>query len=702
MHTPVTLLTLIGKAVLDTSGGTLKDESFVDVLPEVAQQVWAQWQREQSEAQRRAEVDGLVRAAPEGIAAAVAEVVAGLTVDRPPAISHALESYLSQVPVTVRHAFRRLSDPSGNSVPSGLPLDKAEDLLAFLPTRLPRFRPGDVPLPGVDWQLVELLGVGGFGEVWKATNPNLASAPAVALKFCLDPTSARALRNEAQLLDRLMLQGKHPGIVTLRQTYLSAEPPCLEYEYIPGGNLAGVIHEWHRSHRAPNPLQVAQIVRRLAKIVAFAHRLEPPIVHRDLKPANILVQKMPDSTLSLRIADFGNGGVAAYQAIRQTLRGATQAQLLVSSARGAYTPLYASPQQMRGSEADPRDDVYALGVIWYQLLNGDLSTGRPGGTRWPKRLMEQGMPQPLVELLGSCLEDNPDDRPRSALALAEKLTELLHTADPESAPRPSEAQARAMPKRITNSIHLHLTLVPAGAFQMGSPTSEPERGIDEGPQHEVTITHPFYMGVYPVTQGQYEGVMGNNPSYLSVWKGGNPDFPVENISWYEAVEFCHKLSELPAEKAAGRSYRLPTEAEWEYACRASLPMPFTSGVTLSSREANFNGNYPYGMTDRGPYLERTTKVGSYPPNPFGLYDMHGNVWEWCTDYYDRNYYKSAPRYDPPGPTTGNLRVVRGGSCFNIGRFCRAAYRFGISPVNKDIDVGMRVVMEFKDDTGQAQ
>ena len=194
---------------------------------------------------------------------------------------------------------------------------------------------------------------------------------------------------------------------------------------------------------------------------------------------------------------------------------------------------------------------------------------------------------------------------------------------------------------------------------------------------------------------QYELVMGQNPSYLNDWKGGGPEFPVESISWDEAIALCRKLSELPAEKAAGRVYRLPTEAEWEYACRGGLPLPFTSGVSLSSREANFNGNYPYGGAERGPYLERTTKVGSYPPNPFGLYDMHGNVWEWCADFYERTYYRNSPRYDPPGPSHGSLRVVRDGSCYNIGRFCRAAYRFGVSPANRDIDVGMRVVMELK-------
>ena len=126
-------------------------------------------------------------------------------------------------------------------------------------------------------------------------------------------------------------------------------------------------------------------------------------------------------------------------------------------------------------------------------------------------------------------------------------------------------------------------------------------------------------------------------------------------------------------------------------------MPFSSGITLTSREANFNGNYPYGIAARGPYLERTTKVGSYPPNPFGLFDMHGNVWEWCLDFYDRTFYRNSPRENPLGPETGSQRVVRGGSCFNIGRFCRSAYRLGIAPGNRNLDVGIRVVMVVEPD-----
>jgi formylglycine-generating enzyme required for sulfatase activity len=249
-----------------------------------------------------------------------------------------------------------------------------------------------------------------------------------------------------------------------------------------------------------------------------------------------------------------------------------------------------------------------------------------------------------------------------------------------------------LPKRVLNSLGMTLVLIPAGTFRMGSQPGEAERGEDEGPYHEVTITEPYYLGMYPVTQRQYELVMGENPSYFNSNKGGGPDHPVERVSWFDALEFCNRLSALPAEKAAGRVYRLPTEAEWEYACRAGQPTPFSSGMTLSSREANFNGNYPYGHVARGPYLERTTRVGSYSPNPFNLYDMHGNVWEWCSDYYDRLYYRKSPRYDPMGPSEGKLRVVRGGSCYNIARFCRSAYRFGVVPNNRDLDVGVRVVL----------
>jgi formylglycine-generating enzyme required for sulfatase activity len=246
---------------------------------------------------------------------------------------------------------------------------------------------------------------------------------------------------------------------------------------------------------------------------------------------------------------------------------------------------------------------------------------------------------------------------------------------------------------ITNSIGMKLALIPAGTFLMGSPDSEQDRSEDEGPQHEVEITSPFSLGIHPVTQEQYKKVMGKNPSYFTRKKGGGPNHPVEQVSWEEAVEFCRKLSARPEENAAGRTYHLPTEAEWEYACRggANSSTPFFFGDSLSSTQANFDGNYPYGGADTGPYLQRTTPVGSYQPSAFGLFDMHGNVWEWCQDWYDENYYTRSPRQDPQGPQNGGHRVLRGGSWGDYGLFCRSALRNRGGPGVRNLFIGFRVL-----------
>jgi len=209
--------------------------------------------------------------------------------------------------------------------------------------------------------------------------------------------------------------------------------------------------------------------------------------------------------------------------------------------------------------------------------------------------------------------------------------------------------------------------IPGGTFMMGSPESEKERYNYEGPQHEVTIS-PFYMGKYQVTQAQWQAVMGNNPSNF---KGDNR--PVENVSWDDAVEFCKKLSEM-----TGKNYRLPTEAEWEYVCRAGTTTPFYFGDTITTDLVNYDGNYPYGAAPKGVYRKQTTDVGSFPPNAFGIYDMHGNVWEWCVDGM-RDYNKTA-QTDPIGPQEdGGSGVVRGGSWLNFARIARAAFRYYYVP-----------------------
>jgi formylglycine-generating enzyme required for sulfatase activity len=258
------------------------------------------------------------------------------------------------------------------------------------------------------------------------------------------------------------------------------------------------------------------------------------------------------------------------------------------------------------------------------------------------------------------------------------------------------------PSRFTNAVGMTLVRIPKGRFLMGSPLAEQERKPNEA-QHEVTLTRPFYLGAYPVTQEQYQVVMGKNPSHFSRAGAGKlyvrnfsdndlKQFPVENITWEDAVEFCRKLSELPEEKRLGRVYRLPTEAEWEYACRAGtlVPLPFHYGENVSSTDANFFGDKPYGNAAKGPYLSRTTAVGSYRPNAWGLYDMHGNVWQWCSDWLDDWYAPRSPKEDPHGPDEGKLRCARGGSWGNPARDCRSACRGGFEPNKGYSHVGFRV------------
>jgi formylglycine-generating enzyme required for sulfatase activity len=259
---------------------------------------------------------------------------------------------------------------------------------------------------------------------------------------------------------------------------------------------------------------------------------------------------------------------------------------------------------------------------------------------------------------------------------------------------------------MENSIGMKLVPVKPGTFLMGSPESEEGHDGYEY-QHEVEITRPFYVGVYEVTQEQYERVMGKNPSSFSSTGRGKAkvkgmdtrQFPVDFVTWEDAVEFCRQLSELPEEKSKRRTYRLPTEAEWEYVCRGGhlckLPsQPFHFGNSLSSTQANIFGMHPFGGAPKGPFLGRTTKVGSYPPNPLGVYDLHGNVCEWCADWFDEQYYKQSPRQDPQGPEKGKRHVLRGGCWFVGGILCRAAFRcIDNDPGDRYGGFGFRVVLQ---------
>jgi sulfatase modifying factor 1 len=230
-----------------------------------------------------------------------------------------------------------------------------------------------------------------------------------------------------------------------------------------------------------------------------------------------------------------------------------------------------------------------------------------------------------------------------------------------------------------NGIDIEWVAIPAGTFMMGSPETEMDEDDDEGPQHKVTLSG-FKMSKYAVTFAQYdafcEATGRSKPSDIG-WGRGNR--PVINVDWDDATEFAQWMG-----------CRLPTEAEWEYACRAGTNAPFNTGECLSTVQANYDGNYPYSNCRKGSYVGKTQPVGRYAPNAWGLYDMHGNVWEWCSDWYGE--YSSTSQTNPTGPASGSNRVLRGGSWSNNGGDCRSAARRAPKPSFRDFDFGFRLVV----------
>jgi len=234
------------------------------------------------------------------------------------------------------------------------------------------------------------------------------------------------------------------------------------------------------------------------------------------------------------------------------------------------------------------------------------------------------------------------------------------------------------PVEVQNANGMALVLIPPGKFAMGSPEGEAAAQRSEMPQHEVEITKPIFFGITEVTQAQYERVMKNNPSKFRQVEG-DPDAPVEHVTWEEAQAFCEELSKLPEEVVAGRVYRLPTEAEWEYACRAG-----TKSATFHDQKPLKDFAWQKENAEGRPHA-----VKQLQPNPWGLYDMTGNVWEWCHDRFDDQYYMQGGGKDPTGPATGAIRVMRGGSWGGNDKTCRSAYRVGLTPSSKE-GMGFRV------------
>jgi formylglycine-generating enzyme required for sulfatase activity len=390
--------------------------------------------------------------------------------------------------------------------------------------------------------------------------------------------------------------------------------------------------------------------------------IDRAIQHRDIKPHNLLLVGG-----SVQVADFGLARVLAHTFATQT---------------GVHTPHYAPPESFE-EKLTRWSDQYSLAVTYCQLRGDRLPFQGNAAqvlnahlTKAPDLTMLPPAERPVV---ARALQKDPKQRWPDCRTFAGELDSRLSGTTP---PPPTEDVVTLFPE-ITNSLGMKLVFVPRGTFWMG----------DRGSQTQVQVPRDFYLGAFPVTQGQWYAVMGNKPSYFSRGGGGADDvkgfydadlmqFPVEQVSWDDAQEFLRRLN--AREQAGGFLYRLPTEAEWEYACRGGatsqtdcafdfyLARP---GNDLSAEQANFDGRNPAGSAPRGQYLARTSQVGSYPPNRLGIFDMHGNVWEWCEDPFEAG---------------GSARVLRGGSWHDYGAYCRASHRHRREPSFRNIYLGLRL------------
>jgi len=298
----------------------------------------------------------------------------------------------------------------------------------------------------------------------------------------------------------------------------------------------------------------------------------------------------------------------------------------------------------------------------------------------------------------------PAAPPASSIALEPVLVttaQLVRVGDGWPVER-RRLEVRGRRVELGDGVSLPLIAIPAGEFVMGSPVDEPERRESEGPQHRVRL-EGFLMGQTPITQAQWRAVARLVPPLGQGWKrelplnpshfSGQPDSdqrPVEQVSWLHAIEFCRRLAAF-----TGDVYTLPSEAQWEYACRAGTTTPFAFGETITPDLANYNANYTYANVPIGEYREQTTPAGMFPANAWGLQDMHGNVWEWCLDHWHENYedapFDGSAWLNTDADLSGATRLLRGGSWGNDPGSCRSAFRLHGRPVIADVFVGLRVV-----------
>ena len=535
---------------------------------------------------------------------------------------------------------------------------------------------------------IKILGEGGFGRTFQALDEKRLNTPCVIKQFLPQQAGSIALQKATELFKqeskRLQELGKHPQIPDLLAFFPEDGRLYLIQEFIDGQNL---LQELQNKGTLKEP-EIKTILEKLLPVLQFIH--DNQVIHRDIKLENIIKSK--NGTLFL--IDFG-------------VSKETTGSILTRVGTITGTPGFAPPEQFRGIVYHS-SDLYSLAVTCVRLLTGHLQEINGVDKLFDTNTMQWqwqkyvSVSQELKDVLETMLQDIPANRYQSATEVLAALSNTKARVRQQVSPHSSK-QSIYSPTNITKipgntpldinsalsftedlgkGVKLEMIAIPGGTFLMGSPENEVERFSDESPQHEVTVPG-FFIGKYQLTQLQYQTIMGTNPSYF---KGDNR--PVEGVCWEDAVKFCQKLNH----RTLG-NYRLPSEAEWEYACRAGTKTPFHFGDNVTTDLVNYNGNYPYSSAPKGKYREQTTDVGIFPPNAFGLYDMHGNVWEWCEDERHENYI-NAPTDGSSWQSRISLgqKVLRGGCWHDYARYCRSACRLKSPCCSRNYFYGFRVVL----------
>ncbi len=507
------------------------------------------------------------------------------------------------------------------------------------------------------YRIIETIGRGGFGETYLTIDEDLPSKRQCVVKQLkpqrglITEEMKERFEQEARVLERL--GNEHDRIPKLFAYFEEGGEFYLVQEYIPGNTLRQLIEE----RKTANEMYVRDFLLDILPTLEFIHSKK--IIHRDIKPDNIIIRESDGKPV---LIDFG--------LVKQMMDSE-----VVSMTMGAGTIGFMAMEQLRGNPTKA-SDIYSLGMTAIAMLTTGVQLtpdSQTGEVYW-KNLVKGGLSGELGEILDKATEFKLIDRYRSAAEMREALEgrNSLLLAKPQVAaiitPRPGDVTVGAA--------GIEFVFVPAGEFFMGS--NEPETDKWEKrqlPIHRVKIQNSFWLGKYQVTQGQWESVMGSCPDERG-WSFPGPNNPAERISWDDCKWFVEKLNVLKD----GNLYRLPTEAEWEYACRAGTVGDFAGDL-------NAMGWY------RKNSESRTHPVGQKQPNAFGLYDMHGNVWEWCQDRWHATY--------DGAPSDGSAwesrkfalgRVLRGGSWWDAAFSCRSGDRTHFVPEESGSNFGFRIVM----------